>query len=74
MKRLLIAAVVSFMLLSCSLPKDTFILKGEISGAVDGERITLLYPILKDGVWYERELSTTVTEVEWLEIAERVED
>ena len=66
MKRLLIAAVVSFMLLSCSAPKDTFILKGEISGAVDGEHITLLYPILKDGVWYEKELSTTVAEGEFL--------
>ena len=66
MKRLLIAAVVSFMLFSCSAPKDTFILKGEISGAVDGEHITLLYPILKDGVWYEKELSTTVAEGEFL--------
>ena len=66
MKRLLIAAVVLFMLFSCSAPKDTFILKGEISGAVDGEHITLLYPILKDGVWYEKELSTTVAEGEFL--------
>ena len=66
MKRLLIAAVVSFMLLSCSVPKDTFTLKGEISGAVEGEHITLLYPILKDGVWYEKELSTTVAEGEFL--------
>ena len=66
MKRLLIAAVVSLALFSCSAPKDTFILKGEISGADEGEQITLLYPILKDGVWYERELSTTVTEGEFL--------
>ena len=66
MKRLLIATVVSFMLLSCSVPKDTFILKGEISGAVEGEQITLLYPILKDGVWYEKELATTVAEGEFL--------
>jgi peroxiredoxin len=66
MKRLLIATVVSFMLLSCSVPKDTFILKGEISGAVEGEHITLLYPILKDGVWYEKELVTTVVEGEFL--------
>lgn len=66
MKRLFFATVVSLALFSCSAPKDTFILKGEISGAVEGEHITLLYPILKDGVWYERELSTTVTEGEFL--------
>lgn len=66
MKRLFFATVMSFMLLSCSAPKDTFILKGEISGADEGEQITLLYPILKDGVWYEGELSTTVTEGEFL--------
>ena len=66
MKRLFFAAVVSLALFSCSAPKDTFILKGEISGADEGEHITLLYPILEDGVWYERELSTTVTEGEFL--------
>ena len=66
MKRLFFAAVVSLALFSCSAPKDTFILKGEISGADEGEQITLLYPILKDGVWYEKELSTTVTEGEFL--------
>ena len=66
MKRLFFAAVVSLALFSCSAPKDTFILKGEISSADEGEQVTLLYPILKDGVWYERELSTTVTEGEFL--------
>ncbi|MBP3474506.1 MAG: AhpC/TSA family protein [Alistipes sp.] len=66
MKRLFFAAVVSLALFSCSAPKDTFILKGEISGADEGEQVTLLYPILKDGVWYEKELVTTVVEGEFL--------
>lgn len=66
MKRLLIAAAMSLALFSCSAPKDTFILKGEISGADEGEQVTLLYPILKDGVWYEKELVTTVVEGEFL--------
>ena len=66
MKRLFFAAVVSLALFSCSAPKDTFILKGEISGADEGEQITLLYPILEDGVWYEKELVTTVVEGEFL--------
>lgn len=35
-------------------------LKGEISGARQGEKIILVYPILKDSVWYERELETEV--------------
>ena len=37
-------------------------LKGEISGAKQGEKISLVYPILKDGVWYERELKTTIVD------------
>ena len=37
-------------------------LKGEISGAKQGEKISLVYPILKDGVWYERELEAAVVD------------
>lgn len=66
MKIILVAAVVSLALFSCSAPKDTFILKGEISGADDGEVITLLYPIQTDGVWYEKELTTTVADGEFI--------
>ena len=58
MKKLLIVALLSLMVSSCS--GDSFVLKGEISGAMSGEKISLVYPILKDGVWYERELATEV--------------
>ena len=58
MKKLLIVALLSLFVSSCS--GNSFVLKGEISGARSGERISLFYPILKDGVWYERELETEV--------------
>lgn len=58
MKKLLIVALLSLFVSSCS--GDSFVLKGEISGARSGEKISLFYPILKDGVWYERELETEV--------------
>ncbi len=60
MKRLLIVALLSLFVSSCS--GNSFVLKGEISGARSGEKISLFYPILKDGVWYERELETTVVD------------
>ena len=53
MKKILIVALLSLFASSCS--EDSFVLKGEISGAKQGEKISLVYPILKDGVWYERE-------------------
>ena len=58
MKKLLIVALFSLFASSCS--GDSFVLKGGISGARQGEKISLVYPILKDGVWYERELETEV--------------
>lgn len=58
MKKLLIVALLSLLVSSCS--GNSFVLKGEISGARSGEKISLVYPILKDGVWYERELETDV--------------
>ncbi len=60
MKKLLTVALLSLFVSSCS--GDSFVLKGEISGAKQGEKISLVYPILKDGVWYERELETTVVD------------
>lgn len=60
MKKLLIVALLSLFASSCS--EDSFVLKGEISGARQGEKIILVYPILKDGVWYERELETAVVD------------
>ena len=41
-------------------------LKGEISGAKQGEKISLVYPILKDGVWYERELESVVVDEKFI--------
>ena len=41
-------------------------LKGEISGARQGEKISLVYPILKDGVWYERELESVVVDEKFI--------
>lgn len=60
MKKLLTVALLSLFVSSCS--RDSFVLKGEISGAKQGEKISLVYPILKDGVWYERELKTTIVD------------
>lgn len=60
MKKLLTVALLSLFVSSCS--GDSFVLKGEISGAKQGEKISLVYPILKDGVWYERELKTTIVD------------
>ncbi len=60
MKKLLIVALLSLFASSCS--EDSFVLKGEISGARQGEKISLVYPILKDGVWYERELEAAVVD------------
>lgn len=60
MKNLLIVALLSLFASSCS--EDSFVLKGEISGARQGEKISLVYPILKDGVWYERELEAAVVD------------
>lgn len=59
MRRLLITTL-SLLLLSCATPADTFVLKGVIHGAQAGEELTLLYPQLKDGVWYRRTLTTEV--------------
>ncbi len=61
MKKILIIAAI-LPLLSCSKQANSFILKGEISGAESGELINLSYPILKDGVWYQRNLQTEVVD------------
>ena len=60
MKNLLIVTLFSLFASSCS--EDSFVLKGEMSGARQGEKISLVYPILKDGVWYERELESVVVD------------
>lgn len=59
MRRLLITTL-SLLLLSCATPADTFVLKGVIHGAQAGEELMLIYPQLKDGVWYRRTLTTKV--------------
>ena len=64
MKNLLIVALLSLFVSSCS--EDSFVLKGEISGARQGEKISLVYPILKDGVWYERELESVVVDEKFI--------
>lgn len=64
MKKLLIVALLSLFASSCS--EDSFELKGEISGARQGEKISLVYPILKDGVWYERELESVVVDEKFI--------
>ena len=46
MKKLLIVALLSLLVSSCS--GNSFVLKGEISGARSGEKISLFYPILKE--------------------------
>ena len=48
MKKLLIVTLLSLFASSCS--EDSFVLKGEILGAKQGEKISLVYPILKNGV------------------------
>lgn len=60
MNKLLIVTLLSLFASSCS--GDSFVLKGGISGARQGEKISLVYPILKDGVWYERELEAIVVD------------
>lgn len=65
MKRLLIATL-SLLLISCATPADTFVLKGVIRGAKTGEELMLIYPQLKDGVWYRRTLTTEVEECEFI--------
>lgn len=65
MKRLLIATL-SLLLISCATPADTFVLKGVIRGAQTGEELMLIYPQLKDGVWYRRTLTTEVEEGEFI--------
>ena len=59
MRRLLITTL-SLLLLSCAKPNDTFELKGVIYGAQTDEELMLIYPQLKDGVWYRRTLTTKV--------------
>ena len=61
MRRLLIATL-SLLLLSCAKPNDTFVLKGVIHGAQTGEQLMLIYPQLKDGVWYRRTLTAEVVD------------
>lgn len=60
MKNILIIAILS--LLSCSKQANTFVLEGEILGAESGEQINLIYPILKNGEWYQRNLQTEVVD------------
>lgn len=64
MKKLLIVTLLSLFASSCS--GDSFVLKGEILGAKQGEKISLVYPILKDGVWYERELESVVVDEKFI--------
>ena len=64
MNKLLIVTLLSLFASSCS--EDSFVLKGEISGARQGEKIILVYPILKDGVWYERELEAAVVDEKFI--------
>lgn len=64
MKKLFIVFLLSLFASSCS--KNSFVLKGEISGAKQGEKICLVYPILKDGVWYMRELESEVIDEEFI--------
>lgn len=64
MKKILIVALFSLFASSCS--EDSFVLKGEISGAKQGEKISLVYPILRDGVWYERELESVVVDEKFI--------
>lgn len=64
MKKLFIVSLLSLFASSCS--KDSFVLKGEISGAKQGEKICLVYPILKDGVWYKRELESEVIDEKFI--------
>lgn len=61
MRRLLIATL-SLLLLSCAKRNDTFELKGVIHGAQTGEQLMLIYPQLKDGVWYRRTLTAEVVD------------
>ena len=61
MRRLLIATL-SLLLLSCAKRNDTFELKGVIYGAQTDEELMLIYPQLKDGVWYRRTLTTEVVD------------
>lgn len=58
MKRFLLIALL--FLTSCAKLNNTFILKGEVSGVEPGETINLFYPILKDGVWYNRHLTAEI--------------
>ena len=61
MRRLLIATL-SLLLFSCATPADKFVLKGVIHGAQTDEELMLIYPQLKDGVWYRRTLTAEVVE------------
>ena len=58
MKRFLLIALL--FLVSCTKSSSTFVLNGEVLGAESGEEINLYYPIFKDGVWYERQLTTKI--------------
>ena len=58
MKRFLLIALL--FLVSCTKSSNTFVLNGEVLGAESGEEINLYYPIFKDGVWYERQLTTKI--------------
>lgn len=48
------------MAVSCNDSNERFILMGDVVGATQGEEVTLSYPLLKDGVWYEQTLTTAV--------------
>ena len=61
MRRLLITTL-SLLLFSCATPADKFVLKGVIHGAQTGEQLMLIYPQLKDGVWYRRTLTAEVVD------------
>ena len=64
MKKLLIVTLLSLFASSCS--EDSFVLKGEILGAKQGEKISLVYPKLRNGVWYERELESVVVDEKFI--------
>ena len=66
MRKLLIFKALSLLLFSCTTPADKLVLEGVIHGAQTGESLMLVYPQQKDGVWYERTLTTQVVDEKFI--------